>query len=49
MGLVSRKTNEAEQLFKELADRDFSKVDIVAVGVTGIDLRAYHVIRAEGV
>jgi putative transposase len=47
---VSRESIEAgERLLKELAERDFSKLDILAVWVDGIQLGAYHVICAVGV
>jgi len=47
---VSRETIEAgERLLKELAERDFSKHDILAVWVDGIQLGPYHVICAVGV
>jgi transposase-like protein len=47
---VSRETIEAgERLLKELAERDFSGVDILAVWIDGIQLGSYHVICAVGV
>ena len=47
---VSRETIEAgERLLKDLAERDFSKLDILAVWVDGIQLGSYHVICAVGV
>jgi putative transposase len=47
---VSRETIEAgERLLKELAERDFSKRDILAVWIDGIQLGSYHVICAVGV
>jgi transposase-like protein len=47
---VSRESIEAgERLLKELAERDFSKHDILAVWIDGIQLGAYHVICAVGV
>src|SRR5215213_10363145 len=47
---VSRETIEAgERLLKELAERDFSKLDILAVWIDGIQLGDYHVICAVGV
>jgi putative transposase len=47
---VSRETIEAgERLLKELAERDFSKLDILAVWIDGIQLGSYHVICAVGV
>jgi putative transposase len=47
---VSRETIEAgERLLKELAERDFSGTDILAVWIDGIQLGSYHVICAVGV
>lgn len=47
---VSRETIEAgERLLKELAERDFSKLEILAVWIDGIQLGSYHVICAVGV
>jgi putative transposase len=47
---VSRETIEAgERLLKELAERDFSGLDILAVWIDGIQLGPYHVICAVGV
>jgi putative transposase len=47
---VSRETIEAgERLLKDLAERDFSKLDILAVWIDGIQLGSYHVICAVGV
>jgi transposase-like protein len=47
---VSRETIEAgERLLKELAERDFSTLDILAVWIDGVQLGAYHVICAVGV
>jgi putative transposase len=47
---VSRETIEAgERLLKELAERDFSGIDILAVWIDGIQLGSYHVICAVGV
>lgn len=47
---VSRETIEAgERLLQELAERDFSGLDILAVWADGIQLGAYHVICAVGV
>ena len=47
---VSRETIEAgERLLKELAERDFSKLDILAVWIDGIQLSSYHVICVVGV
>jgi putative transposase len=47
---VSREAIEAgERLLKELAERDFSGQDILAIGIDGIPLGAYHVICAVGV
>jgi putative transposase len=47
---ISRETIEAgERLLKELAERDFSKLDILAVWIDGIQLGSYHVICAVGV
>ena len=47
---VSRETIEAgERLLKELAERDFSTLDILAVWIDGIQLGSHHVICAVGV
>ncbi len=47
---VSRETIEAgERLLKELAERDVSTLDILAVWIDGIQLGPYHVICAVGV
>ena len=47
---VSRETIESGgRLLKQLAERDFSKLDILAVWVDGIQLGPYHVICAVGV
>jgi putative transposase len=47
---VSRETIEAgERLLKDLAERDFSKLDILAVWIDGIQLGSSHVICAVGV
>lgn len=47
---VSRETIEAgERLLKEMAERDFSTLDILAVWIDGIQLGSYHVICAVGV
>lgn len=47
---VSREAIEAgERLLHELAERDFSGLDILAVWVDGLQLGAYHVICAVGV
>jgi putative transposase len=47
---VSRESIEAgERLLKELVERDFSTLDILAVWIDGIQLGAYHVICAIGV
>jgi putative transposase len=47
---VSRETIEAgERLLKTLAARDFSKVDVLAVWIDGIQLGPYHVICTVGV
>ena len=47
---VSRETIEAgERLLKGLAERDFSKLDILAVWIDGLQLGSYHVICAVGV
>ena len=47
---VSRETIEAgERLLKELAERDFSGTDILAVWIDGLQLGSYHVICAVGV
>jgi transposase-like protein len=47
---VSRETIEAgERLLKELAERDLSGLEILAVWIDGIQLGPYHVICAVGV
>ncbi len=47
---VSRETIEAgERLLQGLAERDFSKLDILAVWIDGLQLGSYHVICAVGV
>lgn len=47
---VSRETIEAgERLLKALAERDLSKLDLLAVWIDGIQLGSYHVICAVGV
>lgn len=47
---VSRETIEAgERVLKGLAERDFSKHDVLAVWIDGVQLGAYHVICAVGV
>ncbi len=47
---VSRETIAAgERLLKELAERDFSGTDILAVWIDGIQLGSYHVLCAVGV
>jgi transposase-like protein len=47
---VSRETIEAgERQLKELAERDFSGLDILAVWIDGIQLGTYHVICVVGV
>jgi putative transposase len=47
---VSRETIEAgERLLKELAERDVSGLDILAVWIDGIQLGSHHVICAVGV
>jgi transposase-like protein len=47
---VSRETIEAgERLLKELAEGDFSGLDILAVWIDGIQLGSYHVLCAVGV
>jgi transposase-like protein len=47
---VSRQTIEAgERLLKELAERDSSGTDILAIWVDGIQLGSYHVLCAVGV
>jgi transposase-like protein len=47
---VSRETIEAgERLLKELAERDLSHLEILAVWIDGIQLGPYHVICAVGV
>ena len=47
---VSRETIEAgERVLADLASRDFSKLDILAVWIDGIQLGPYHVICAAGV
>jgi transposase-like protein len=47
---VSREAIEAgERLLNELAERDFSGTDILAVWIDGIQLGSYHVLCAVGV
>lgn len=47
---VSRETIEAvERLLEELAGRDFSELDLLAIWIDGIQLGPYHVICAVGV
>jgi transposase-like protein len=47
---VSRETIEAgERLLKELAERNFSGTDILAVWIDGLQLGSYHAICAVGV
>jgi putative transposase len=47
---VSREAIEAgERLLKDLAERDFSGLDILAIWIDGIQLGPYHVICAVGV
>jgi putative transposase len=47
---VSRQTIEAgERLLKDLAERDFSHLDLLAVWIDGLQLGSYHVICAVGV
>lgn len=47
---VSRETIEAgERLLEELAEREFSTLDLLAVWIDGIQLGPYHVICAAGV
>lgn len=47
---VSRETIEAgERMLKDLAERDFSRHEILAVWIDGIQLGSYHVICAVGV
>ena len=47
---VSRETIEAgERLLDDLAGRDFSGLDLLAVWIDGIQLGPYHVICAAGV
>ncbi len=47
---VSRETIDAgERLLKELAERDSSKLDVLAVWIDGVQLGPYHVICAVGV
>jgi transposase-like protein len=47
---VSRATIEAgERLLKELAERDFSGLDLLAVWIDGLQLGSYHVLCAVGV
>ncbi len=47
---VSRETIEAgERVLKALAERDFSKHDVLAVWIDGLQLGSYHVICAVGV
>jgi putative transposase len=47
---VSRETIEAgERLLEDLAGRDFSALDLLAVWIDGVQLGSYHVICAAGV
>jgi putative transposase len=47
---VSRETIEASQrVVEDLARRDFSALDLLAVGIDGVQLGSYHVICAAGV
>ncbi len=47
---VSREAIEAgERLLKDLAERDFAKLDLLAVWIDGLQLGPYHVICAVGV
>ena len=47
---VSRETIEAgERLLEDLARRDFSPLDLLAVWIDGVQLGSYHVICAAGV
>ena len=47
---VSRETIEAgERLLEDLAGRDFSALDLLAVWIDGVQLGPYHVICAAGV
>jgi transposase-like protein len=47
---VSRETIEAgERLLKELAERDLSGLDLLAIWIDGLQLGAHHVICAVGV
>jgi putative transposase len=47
---VSRETIEAgERLLEDLAVRDFSALDLLAVWIDGVQLGSYHVICAAGV
>ncbi len=47
---VSREAIEAgERLLQDLAERDFSKLDLLAVWIDGLQLGPYHVICAVGV
>src|SRR5262249_35875771 len=47
---VSRETIEAgERLLEDLARRDFSALDLLAVWIDGVQLGPYHVICAAGV
>ncbi len=47
---VSGETIEAgERLLKELAERDFATLDVLAVWIDGLQLGPYHVICAVGV
>jgi transposase-like protein len=47
---VSRETIEAgERLLKELAERDFAGLEILALWIDGIQLGSYHVLCAVGV
>lgn len=47
---VSREAIEAgERLLRDLAERDFAKLDLLAVWIDGLQLGSYHVICAVGV
>src|SRR5262249_57055386 len=47
---VSRETIEAgERLLEDLAGRDFSALDLLAVWIEGVQLGSYHVVCAAGV
>ncbi len=42
---VSRTIEAGELLLEDLAKRDFSKLDLLAVWIDGIQLGPYHVLR----